>query len=117
MTHLLLRSLILPCLLISSQITLANPDEIQYLLEFVKHTQCTYERNGTRHNGVDAVKHIKKKYHYFEDDIKTTEDFIELSATKSTMSGHAYLVHCTNKKTITSKQWLLDELHKLREPK
>ena len=94
---------------------MANPTEIDHLLHFVKHTQCQYERNGTRHNGVDAVAHIKKKYDYFKDDIKNTEDFIELSATKSTMSGKAYQVHCPNKKAITSKQWLLDELATFRK--
>lgn len=93
----------------------ANPAEINHLLHFVKHTQCQYERNGTLHSGVDAVAHIKKKYDYYKDDIKTTEDFIELSATKSTMSGKAYQVHCPNKKAITSKQWLLDELATFRK--
>jgi hypothetical protein len=93
----------------------ANPAEINHLLHFVEHTQCQYERNGTQHNGVDAVAHIKKKYDYYKDDIKTTEDFIKLSATKSTMSGKAYQVHCPNKKAITSEQWLLDELATFRK--
>ncbi|WP_283789169.1 DUF5329 family protein [Bermanella sp. WJH001] len=92
----------------------ANPVEINHLLNFVEHTQCQYERNGKQYNGIDALAHIKKKYHYYQGDIKSTEDFIELSATKSTMSGKAYQVHCPNKKAIASKQWLLDELASFR---
>ncbi|MFT5591792.1 MAG: hypothetical protein ACI8SR_000147 [Oceanicoccus sp.] len=93
----------------------ANTQEINHLLSFVESTQCKYERNGTLHSGVDAVAHIKKKYDYFKDDIKTTEDFIELSATKSTMSGKVYNVHCPNEKAITAKQWLLNELASFRQ--
>jgi hypothetical protein len=94
---------------------LAENIEIQHLLTFVQQTNCKYERNGSQHNGVDAVAHIKKKYDYFEDDIKTAEDFIELSATKSTISGKEYQVHCPNKKAMTSRQWLLDELQAFRQ--
>ena len=93
----------------------ANTQEINHLLSFVESTECKYERNGIQHNGVDAVAHIKKKYDYFEDDIDTAEDFIELSATKSTMSGKAYKVHCPDEDVITSKKWLLDELAAFRK--
>ncbi|MGK0443793.1 MAG: hypothetical protein ACJA1U_000721 [Bermanella sp.] len=93
----------------------ANQAEIQHLMAFVQQTACEYERNGTRHSGKDALEHIQKKYDYYEDDIQTTEDFIRLSATKSTMSGKEYWVHCPNKKAITSQQWLLDELNRLRQ--
>jgi hypothetical protein len=93
----------------------ANPLEIQHLLTFVQNTDCQYERNGTYHSGKDARAHIQKKYDYYKDSITTTEDFIRLSASKSTMSGKAYQVHCPNKKAITSKQWLLRELNQFRQ--
>lgn len=93
----------------------ANPLEIQHLLAFVQNTDCQYERNGTYHSGQDAVAHIQKKYDYYEDEIETTEDFIRLSASKSTMSGNPYYVHCPNKKAITSQQWLLTELKQFRQ--
>ena len=84
--------------------------EIDHLLGFVENTDCQYERNGKLHSGKEAVKHIKNKYHYFEDDIDSAEKFIELSATKSTMSGKYYLVHCPNHPTMRSQEWLLREL-------
>jgi hypothetical protein len=88
--------------------------EISYLLNFVKNTNCEYERNGKKHKGKEAAKHIKKKYDYYEEDISSTEEFIELSASKSSMSGKAYKIHCANKAVINSQDWLLNELAHFR---
>jgi hypothetical protein len=92
----------------------SNQDEISHLLNFVASTDCKYERNGTLHNGAEAVKHITKKYNYFKDDIETTEDFILYSATKSKMSGKYYKIHCANQAAIKSRDWLLSELMAFR---
>ncbi len=88
--------------------------EIQHLLEYVKLTDCQYERNGTQHTGAEAVEHIKKKYDYYLDDIKTAEDFIEYSATQSKMSGKKYKVHCKGLSEQTSQDWLMKELELYR---
>ena len=88
--------------------------EIDHLLQFVEHTKCHYERNGQLHSGKEAAEHIKNKFHYFQDDIDSAEKFIELSATKSTMSGKYYLVHCPNHPTMRSQEWLLRELNSYR---
>lgn len=84
--------------------------EIQHLLNYVSETTCQYERNGDFYNGVEARKHIERKYKYFLKDIKTAEDFIRLSATQSTMSKKKYEIHCAGHKTIKSSAWLLNEL-------
>ena len=89
--------------------------EINHLLEFVANTSCQYERNGSVYDGVRAEKHIKKKYEYFRDRINSAEDFIEYSATKSTMSGKQYKIHCDNMATQNSSDWLLNELKKYRD--
>jgi len=88
--------------------------EIDHLLNYVKKTECAYIRNGTEHKGADAVAHIKKKYNYFKDEIKTAEDFIRLSATKSTMSGRKYMIQCPGEPKIESGKWLLEELKRYR---
>jgi hypothetical protein len=89
--------------------------EINHLLEFVTNTSCQYERNGSVYDGVRAEQHIKRKYEYFKDKIKSAEDFIKYSATKSTMSGKQYKIHCENIATQNSSDWLLDELKKYRD--
>jgi len=89
--------------------------EIDHLLNFIRDSSCIIDRNGKAHAAVDAISHIEKKYAYFEDDVATTEDFIELSATKSTMSGKYYLVRCGDGEQIRTRKWLIQELQKFRE--
>ena len=88
--------------------------EINHLLSFVAATDCKYERNGTMHTGAEAVEHINKKYDYYSDDITSTEDFIEYSATQSKMSGKYYKIHCKGTPVIKSQDWLFTELQAYR---
>ena len=88
--------------------------EVNHLLAFVKNSGCIINRNGIDHPADKGVSHIESKYDYFRDDIKSTEDFIEYSATKSTMSGDYYMVTCPGEKTITTQDWLLTELQRFR---
>jgi hypothetical protein len=71
-------------------------------------------RNGGAHDGAEAAKHVQRKYKHFRDDISSTEEFIELSATKSTMSSKPYEVHCPGEPPRKSADWLLDELEAYR---
>jgi hypothetical protein len=93
----------------------AFEDEINHLLNYVEKENCVYIRNGDRHNSKEARKHIQRKYDYFEDDVKSTEDFIRLSATESTMFGNKYYIQCQDKAKVLSSQWLLDELARYRK--
>jgi hypothetical protein len=88
--------------------------EINYLLNYVKTTKCTYIRNGTKHNGIEAEKHIQAKYDHYKKEITTTEDFIKLSATKSLISGNKYYIECPGSPKIESGKWLLAELKRFR---
>ena len=112
------QKLVLICLLISQAVFADVPynqiKEVEHLLAFVKNSGCTINRNGTDHLAKKGVSHIENKYDYFRDDIQNTEDFIEYSATKSTMSGDYYMVTCPGKKTIKTQDWLLTELKKYR---
>ena len=88
--------------------------EVQHLINFVRNSPCQIVRNGSAHDGPEAIKHIQKKYKYFKDDIKTTEQFIEYSATKSTMSGKYYIVNCRDQSSVKTRDWLLQELKEYR---
>lgn len=57
-------------------------EKVNHLLNFVKNSGCIINRNGTDHPAGKGVSHINKKYDYFRDDISSTEEFIEYSATK-----------------------------------
>ena len=88
--------------------------EVNHLINFVRTSDCILNRNGTDHSGEKSVAHIQKKYDYFRKKIRSTEDFIEYSATKSTMSKKYYTVTCPSQKAIHSQDWLLMELARFR---
>ena len=92
----------------------AQKAEVLHLIQFVETTDCAFERNGKKHSGEEAAKHINRKYGHFRGQITTTEEFIEYSASKSTMSGKEYLVYCGDDAPITSQEWLLEELSAYR---
>jgi len=95
----------------------ADLDEtIAYLLEFVRTSDVIFIRNGKEHSAEDAVKHIQKKYNHYKKKIKTPEDFIEKSATKSMMSGKLYQIKLKDGTVITCKDWLTAELERYRNP-
>ena len=89
---------------------------IAYLLEFVRTSDVIFIRNGKEHSAEDAVKHIQKKYNHYKKKIKTPEDFIEKSATKSMMSGKLYQIKFKDGTIITCKDWLTAELERYRNP-
>ena len=88
--------------------------EVNHLLTFVKDSGCIINRNGTDYPAEKGIGHIERKYDYFRDDIKSTEDFIEYSATKSTMSGDYYTVRCPGGKAMKTQDWLMTELKRFR---
>jgi hypothetical protein len=89
--------------------------EVQYLLDYLGDSGCQMERNGSKHDAREAVKHIKKKYDYYKNDIKTTEDFIDRSASRSSLSGRPYKVLCPGKEARPTADWLKEELERYRE--
>ena len=46
--------------------------------------------------------------------VLTTEDFIALAATKSSMSGNAYLVQCSGQSQTYSADWMTAQLREIR---
>jgi hypothetical protein len=96
----------LPCLAGTSE-------EIASLLLFVEQSGCTFIRNGKHYEAPAARRHIEKKYAYFKERVNTAEEFIQYSATKSTLSDKPYTVIC-NGEVLKSSDWLIAELHKLR---
>jgi len=98
-----------------ADVSAAQREEVHRLLQFIQYSNCTIERNGSRHKASKAVSHVQKKYDHFRDRIRTTEDFISYAATKSLMSGRHYLVKCGNGRKRKTRDWLLQELKRIRQ--
>lgn len=104
---------------VAKEADVASTDEISHLLTFIQNSPCDFHRNGSWYRASEAVDHIKAKYEYFHNKglIGTTEDFIELAATKSSMSGRYYMVKCADTAELKSGDWLRAELATYRESK
>ncbi len=89
-------------------------EEIDHLIDFVGDSNCTFIRNGDQHSAAEAVEHMQKKYDYFREKVASAEQFIELSASKSLLSGRPYWIACPNREKQHSRTWLLNELARYR---
>jgi hypothetical protein len=84
-----------------------NLDEvITYLTERVAAADVTFIRNSREHTPEEAARHMLRKYKYFKKEIKTPEDFIRLTATRSTTTDEPYLVKTKDGRTLLSSDWL-----------
>lgn len=108
-------------ILLSAPVARAEPAvnvqiEVSFLLGYVDGSGCQFYRNGTWHNAKEAQTHLRDKYRWLKarNQINSTEDFIQKAATQSSFSGTAYAVTCQGGASITSRQWLNDELARLR---
>ena len=77
---------------------------------------CEFDRNGTWHTAAQARSHLLRKLKYLEDRgaVQTTEQFIELAASGSSMTGEPYLVKCGNAAAVRSATWLSAQLQAMR---
>ena len=91
--------------------------EIRHLLDYLKNSDCEFNRNGKWYDAKEAEKHINKKYKYWlkKGLINSTEQFIDLSASESSMSGKPYMVRCDESKPMKSSVWFKRELASFRE--
>lgn len=94
----------------------AVQDEIATLLNRLETSNCKFNRNGTWYSGAKAKAHMLTKLHYLESrtTLTSTEQFIELAATKSSFSGKPYLVQCGATPAQASGLWLTMQLRSLR---
>ncbi len=91
-----------------------TPHEIQHLMDYIAGSQCRFIRNGQTYDAEAAQAHIQRKYDHIRRRVRTTEDFIDLAASRSSMSGEPYRVQC-GAKTLLCADWLRAELERRRQ--
>jgi hypothetical protein len=87
---------------------------IIYLIDHVDSSKAMFIRNDAEHTPAEAASHIKAKYEHFKNQIKTPEDFIRLSASKSLLTGKPYLVRTSVGKETHLDAWLMEALKEHR---
>lgn len=90
--------------------------QIDHLIDFIQESPCVFIRNGTEYDGKAAADHVRQKYEYYRDRnrIRSVEDFINLAATKSALSGKPYQIRCPGQQVAPAADWLRGELQGLR---
>ena len=107
--------------LILAPVAHANPPtdvelEANFLLGYVQESGCLFYRNGMWFEAKTAQTHLRDKYNYLasRNAINSAEDFIARAASVSSFSGQPYQVRCGDRATVSSSQWLGEELARLR---
>jgi hypothetical protein len=90
--------------------------EIDALLARLQSSACQFNRNGSWHDAPEARDHLLRKLRYMEGEgtIQSTEQFIELAASRSSLSGQAYQVKCEGQAAAASQVWLTRRLMEIR---
>jgi hypothetical protein len=90
--------------------------EIAHLLAYLETSRCEFYRNGAWHDSREARAHLEKKKNYLmkRSLIGTAEDFVDMAATASSVSGDKYQVRCRPSPAVPSGEWLLAELERFR---
>jgi hypothetical protein len=66
---------------------------IEHLLQTVESLKgAAFIRNGTEYDARDAGRHLRMKLKLAGDRVKTAEDFIEVCASRSSLSSEAYQI-------------------------
>ncbi len=90
--------------------------EIDAMLGRLEASGCRFLRNGSWHDGARAREHLLDKLEYIEKrgTLQNAEQFIELAASRSSLSGRAYQVGCQAQAPVPSQQWLTEQLKSIR---
>jgi len=90
--------------------------EVTAVFARLENSGCQFNRNGTWYSGAEAKSHLQTKLDYFERKAapKSVEEFIDLAATKSSLSGRAYQVKCAGAEAVPSATWLKLQLQEVR---
>ena len=101
---------------LASRVAAATPTlaqaQVEYLLGAVANSGCEFYRNGEWYDSRRASQHLRAKYNALVTlgRFVTATDFIEQAATKSSVSGRAYLIRCAIAKPVPTNQWLREAL-------
>ena len=91
------------------------PPEIDFLLESIGSSNCTFIRNGKHYEAAAAEDHLRMKYRRGKRYASSSEEFIERLASKSSMSKKVYYIECAGDAKIPSGDWLRKRLSEYRE--
>jgi hypothetical protein len=105
-----------PNILMAGEPNVVAKNEIAHLFDYLRNSNCEFNRNDSWYKAEKAVAHLNMKYKYLLTFglISSAEEFIEKAATRSSRSGKPYLVRCGTGRIVTINFWFKEELTKYR---
>lgn len=105
------------CLLLAGVAAAGSMDEeIDYLLDAVVESDCTFIRNGKEYPAAAARDHLQMKRERGRRYFDSTEEFIERIASESSWTGRPYQVRCGDAEAEPTRKWFTAALERLRSP-
>lgn len=96
---------------------LTQKQKIETLIAHIENlADATFIRNETEHNCREAAKHMRDKWQWKRKEIRTARDFIQVAATKSSVSGRPYLIRFKDGREVKCGEYLLQQLKQLESP-
>jgi len=99
--------------LLAAGLFAAEPDasdaEIDFLIEQVATSDCTFIRNGREHDAEAASDHLQMKRRRGSRYFDTAEEFIERIASRSSWTGKPYRIRCGDDEVV-AERWFTDRL-------
>ncbi len=91
----------------------SEEQKIEKLINYIEKSEALFIRNGTEYPAKEAADHLRMKRKKAGNKVKTAKDFIDLIASKSSMSGEAYQMKFKNGAIINTRDMLNNELRKI----
>ena len=93
---------------------MSEAQKIQALIASVEHLQgAVFIRNGTEHQAAEAAAHLRRKLDYAGKRVRTADQFIEMLATGSSMTGKPYRIRFKDGQSVESAVYFREQLRKL----
>jgi len=95
---------------------LTETQKIEALIRHVEELKdATFIRNGREHTPADAARHMRDKWQWKKSEIKTADDFVNIAASKSSVSGKPYMIRFRGGKEVKSADYLREQLKNLQK--
>lgn len=101
----------------ATKVSIADSEIEQLLAHVASLDDARFVRNGSDYPAAKAVEHFRLKWGKQRAKITSAERFIELCATKSSVSGDAYTIRFADGRVVPAAEVLTAELARLRAAK
>ncbi len=97
---------------------ISEKEKIDYLISYVENLSgAVFIRNGSSHTPAEAASHLRTKLRSSRRSVSTAEDFIQICATKSSITGRKYIISYSDGRSYEAGSYLRKVLVELENEK